>query len=790
MKKHVLRRLSAVLLSVAMVVSLMHSAGFCGKAKAASTDWWKTVAGVGTTVIKAPVAPYDENAAWKGSYVWYGKYDGNPVRYRVLAPKTTTYGGTTMLLDCDTILYEVPFDADNKPNSGAQKANEWKYSDVKAGLNGSDFLTKANGFTTLEKAAIAASKVAGHKLETGSYTDGWFVNYIGLTGEKVFLLDSEDILNPKYGYTSVDGYTDAEGSAGWYETYNRIKEDALGNYNFWWLRSACSEDGHDYSGYLYYDGTIDYMCVDMDYGVSPAFNINLSSVIFTSVVSGTAGQEFAEYKLTLADSDLKIGIQSDKTLTASGSEITVPYTITGNDASKATQVSVLILDKPYTAGNTTNAKIKYYSELDTGFGNDFMTTGTGTFTLPSGLSISGWNSKYYVYLLAEDVNGIYETDYASTPLKLTAPGYPNINTQPANASVAVGNKAEFSVVAVGNGTLTYQWQRRESISSDWITFSAVSTDPTFSVTPTTEYHGYQYRCLVNDSKGRQAVSDYATLTVRPKITTQPVDKSLLVNSTAKFTVAATGKGTLIYQWQYRKNASASWANSGQQGAKTDTLLVSATAGLHGYQFRCVVTDGNGQKSYTRAATLSLKPRITTQPVNKDLLVGSTAKFTIAATGKGTLKYQWQYRKDENASWADSGQKGAKTDTLLVSCTAGLHGYQFRCIVTDGNGQKSYSNTVTLTLKPRITTQPTDKSVTAGTKAKFTVVATGKSTLTFQWQFRKNSSCEWANSGQSGNKTATLSVAATKGLNSYQFRCIVTDGNGRKTYSSIVTLTVK
>ena len=203
-----------------------------------------------------------------------------------------------------------------------------------------------------------------------------------------------------------------------------------------------------------------------------------------------------------------------------------------------------------------------------------------------------------------------------------------------------------------------------------------------------------------------------------------------------------------------------------------------------------MTDGNGQKSYTRAATLSLKPRITTQPVNKDLLVGSTAKFTIAATGKGTLKYQWQYRKDENASWANSGQKGAKTDTLLVSCTAGLHGYQFRCVVTDGNGQKSYSNTVTLTLKPRITTQPTNTSVTAGTKAKFTVVATGKSTLTYQWQFRKNSSCEWANSGQSGNKTATLSVASTTGLNGYQFRCIVTDGNQQETISNTVTLTVK
>ena len=111
-------------------------------------------------------------------------------------------------------------------------------------------------------------------------------------------------------------------------------------------------------------------------------------------------------------------------------------------------------------------------------------------------------------------------------------------------------------------------------------------------------------------------------------------------------------------------------------------------------------------------------------------------------------------------------------------------------MTDGNGQVTYSKTVTLKLKPRITTQPADKSVTAGTKAKFTVVATGKSTLTYQWQYRKNSSSAWADSGQSGNKTATLSVATTKSLNGYQFRCVVTDGNGRKTYSSIVTLTVK
>ena len=800
MKRHVLGRLTAVLLAVVMVVSLLNSVGFIGRAQATLATWTKTVAGLGTSVIKAPSAPTDASTPWTGSYVWYGKYEGDPVKYRVLAPKTTTYGGTTMLLDCDNILYDAYFDEDEEPNEGAQNSNEWRYSDVKNGLNGSAFLTKANGFTALEKTAIAASKVSGHKLNTGNVTDEWYVNYIGLTGEKVFLLDYEDVVNEKYGYVLDSGWDRCEDGDGYYYyedhvTINRTKMDSEDDRTGWWLRSALigNYDYGDYFvGYIESSGYVYDDYVDTYYGVSPAFNVKLSSIIFTSVVKGTAGKDNAEYKLTLADSNLTVGLQFGKTVTASGSKVTVPYTISGSDASKATQVSVLILDKVYTAGNTNSAKIKYYGKLDTGAATGFSTTGTGTFTLPSGLSLSGWDSSYYVYLLAEDVNGIRETDYASTPKKLAAPTSAlKITTQPVNKSLLVGSKAKFTVAATGSGTLQYQWQFRKNSSSAWAD-SAQSGNKTATllVSTTAGMHGYQFRCVVTDSTGGKAYSNAATLTLKPRITTQPADKSLLVGSTAKFTVAVTGKSTLKYQWQYRKNSSSEWANSGQQGAKTDTLLVSTTAALHGYQFRCVVTDGNGQKSYTRAATLTLKPRITTQPVDKDLLVGSTAKFTIAATGKGTLKYQWQYRKNESAEWANSGQQGAKTDTLLVSTTAALHGYQFRCIVTDGNGQVTYSKTVTLKLKPRITTQPADKSVTAGTKAKFTVVATGKSTLTYQWQYRKNSSSAWADSGQSGNKTATLLVATTKALNGYQFRCVVTDGNGRKTISSMATLIVE
>ncbi len=276
----------------------------------------------------------------------------------------------------------------------------------------------------------------------------------------------------------------------------------------------------------------------------------------------------------------------------------------------------------------------------------------------------------------------------------------------------------------------------------------------------------------------------------PKVTAHAERASVTVGETFKITADASGAGALQYQWQSRKNSSAEWTNSGQSGAKTATLSVATSAGLHGWQFRCVVTEKSGRKAYSNTVTVSLVPKITTQPANKTVEVGDTLTYTITATGKAKLTYQWQSRKNSSAEWTNSGQSGAKSANLSVATTAGLHGWQFRCVVTDGNGQKAYSKPVTVSLVPKITNQPSAGSVKAGTKVVLSVKATGRATLTYRWQSRKNSSAEWTNSEQSGAKSANLTVATTAGLNGWQFRCVVTDGNGQKTYSTVVTLSVK
>ncbi len=87
-------------------------------------------------------------------------------------------------------------------------------------------------------------------------------------------------------------------------------------------------------------------------------------------------------------------------------------------------------------------------------------------------------------------------------------------------------------------------------------------------------------------------------------TTQPADKAVKAGDTAKFTVKAAGVD-LTYRWQY-KAPDGTWKNSGATGHNTATLSISATAARSGYQYRCVIVDGRGNKVISSAATLTVK----------------------------------------------------------------------------------------------------------------------------------------------------------------------------------------
>ena len=86
--------------------------------------------------INLNAAALRPNSTWMsgGNLVYFGTYNSNPVAYRVLsAPNTQTDSYKYLLLDCDTTLKTMAFDADDTQNSGQTTfPNEWKGSDLEA----------------------------------------------------------------------------------------------------------------------------------------------------------------------------------------------------------------------------------------------------------------------------------------------------------------------------------------------------------------------------------------------------------------------------------------------------------------------------------------------------------------------------------------------------------------------------------------------------------------------------------------------------------------------------------
>ena len=189
-------------------------------------------------------------------------------------------------------------------------------------------------------------------------------------------------------------------------------------------------------------------------------------------------------------------------------------------------------------------------------------------------------------------------------------------------------------------------------------------------------------------------------------------------------------------------------------------------------------------------TLKVKPTITTQPKSQTADEGSTAKFTVKATG--ATGYRWQYRTSSTGSWNNctSATTGYNKATLQVSATMARNGYQYRCKVSNVAASVT-SNTVTLTVKsttvkPTITTQPKSAKVYVNTTASFTVAADGATS--YQWYYRTSSSGSWAKSTTDGNTTKTLKIKGTTARNGYQYRCKVSNEAGY-VYTNAATLTV-
>ncbi len=352
--------------------------------------------GLGTSFISDPVLGGDADTAWSGNYVYFGSCHGRPIRFRILAKDSTAYtSGEALFLDSDESLFTDCFDR-KEPHSGS-----WGDSGLRDILN-NRFL---DGFSEPEQAAIAVSSGhGGRAYEKGSPEAKAYGAPVSVN-DKVFLLDVADVTNAAYGYSPVLGWKHLVLPKDYVP--NRVK---TGLCTYWWLRSAFADEA-GCAGYVNCEGVPNILDADYYMGVAPAVNIDQKAVLFSTFI----GNGTDEFKLTIIDQDLSVTIPDHKKVTAEGTTVTVPYRTEGADAGVMTRVSVLILDQEYTPGNTNGAGIITYQAL--GGGED----GSGALVLPDGYDLSGWGTDYHVYILAENINGLYESDYASAPVPVNRP---------------------------------------------------------------------------------------------------------------------------------------------------------------------------------------------------------------------------------------------------------------------------------------------------------------------------------------------------------------------------------
>ena len=197
----------------------------------------------------------------------------------------------------------------------------------------------------------------------------------------------------------------------------------------------------------------------------------------------------------------------------------------------------------------------------------------------------------------------------------------------------------------------------------------------------------------------------------------------------------------------------------------------------GAKFDVVISNSAGSATSSQATLTvnpaSMAPTITMQPVNQTVTTGQTPTFSVTAIGASPLSYQWRM----NMTAISSANAPSYT---TPATTLADNGTKFDVIVSNSLGSAT-SNQATLTVNatpvaPTITAQPGNQTVTAGQIATFTVVASGTTPLTYQWQ--KNGAAI-----TSAIATSYTTPVTTTGDSGEMFRVVVSNSAGNVTSNS-------
>ncbi len=358
---------------------------------------------------------------------------------------------------------------------------------------------------------------------------------------------------------------------------------------------------------------------------------------------------------------------------------------------------------------------------------------TNTYDVPSGLTAT----TTYRRITTSTLNGVACTSN-SNDIIVTAQSIVSGGTIASSQTICSGgDPAAFteSVAATGSGTLSYQW--KESTDGYTATLATTTTyDVPSGLTATTTYR----RITTSSLGGVTCTANSNDITVTVNAVTAgaiAVDQTICNGGDpAAFTesIAATGSGALTYDWKYSTD---SYGSSLSSTATYDvpTGLTATTT------YRRITTSTLGGvtcSSNSNDILVTVQNIVSAGTISSSQTIcsgGDPVAFTesVAATGSGTLTYQWKQSTD--------GYSATLATTPTYDVPSGLTTTTtYRRITTstlNGVSCIAYSNDIIVSVN----------DVTAGTIAAaqticnggdpvaFTesVASTASGTLTYQWK---------------------------------------------------------
>ena len=518
-----------------------------------------------------------------GNYYQSSSATKDPVKWRVLS----NAGGQLFLLS-DQNLDALQYHTEREDVT-------WETSTIRSWLNGYDASSNTGGsngidytgdnflntaFSAKEQTAIAETEVV-NEANTDYDTDGG-----NDTTDRIFLLSLTETSDRNYfpTYSSSISTNTAYVADGGKFGYSMF---GTGEANWWWLRSP----GYYrwYAAFIEWeDGTsvTDGNPVNNEStAVRPAFNLNLSSVLFTSAAAGgksaganglaaVADYSGSDWKLTLLDSSRTFAVSNAM---LGGNTVTFSYS--GAQTGVNEYLSAVIMDQDGT--------IAYYGRIL----RPTSASGTASLTLPSGVTLSD-TTKLYVF--NEQYNGDKLTDYASELIALSPASMqlPSITT-----TTLPGGKAgdAYSQTLAATGTAPITW----SIESGSLPAGLTLSGDTISGTPTA---AGTFTFTVKAANG--AGSDTKELSiviqaapVEPDPDKQPPvvigpdeDEEISVTAGDTVTLRVSARDARFYQW-YVDDGSGFRAIPGATAATY--TVTDVTPEDDGDRYYCVVTNAYG-----------------------------------------------------------------------------------------------------------------------------------------------------------------------------------------------------